>query len=314
MKNLISLFTLLSLFLSATQLFAQEGNPDDSVSWNKSGSFNFGIANTAFSNWAAGGTNNVAISALSDGKISRKTTKSLWEMRWLMSFGMSRVGDKKQPFKKNDDQIIIGSDYSRKLNNHLSVSAFGEFRSQFASSYQYAINPATGIDEKGKLLSRMFAPAYLLTALGGKYTAKHFSVSVLPLTGKFTFVLDDSLSSRWSFGQTPGEKIRSELGTVINFNLAASPFENVLVKSNLNLFSAYPKFIREIDVNWEGMVVFKINKFLNVGFLMQLIYDQDILISKADGTKTRDVQFKHVLNFNLGYKFAENVKRLRKGL
>jgi hypothetical protein len=157
----------------------------------------------------------------------------------------------------------------------------------------------------------MFAPAYLLTAVGGKYTEKNFSMSLLPLTGKFTFVLDDSLSSKWSFGQSPGEKIRSELGTAYNFNLALSPLENVLFKTNLNLFSAYPKYLKEIDVNWEGMFVFKVNKYLNISVLGQLIYDQDIVILKADGRKARDIQFKHVFTFNVGYKFDTELKKTK---
>ena len=308
MKTGLFILCFFTLFSFAQ---AQENQVQDSVKWKRNGSFNFGISNTGFSNWAAGGTNALAIATLIEGKITRKTQKTLFEMRWLMSYGVTRIGDNNQLFKKNDDQIIVGTEFGKNFAPKWTASIFGEFRSQFTNAYSYKKDPISGVEQTDKLLSRIFAPAYLLVASGVKYNSKYFTTSISPATGKFTLVLDDSLSSKWSFGQNPGEKMRSEIGTVINFNLAATPFENVELKSNLNLFSGYKQYIKEIDVNWEAMVILKVNKFLNVSFLTQLIYDQDIVIPQADGSKKQAIQFKHLLNVNLAYKFASASERVK---
>jgi hypothetical protein len=79
--------------------------------------------------------------------------------------------------------------------------------------------------------------------------------------------------------------------------------ENVKLSSTLNLFANY-EHLTQIDVNWENLIVFKVNKYLTTSFSTQLIYDHDVLIpQEEDGIAKRAIQFKHVLNINVGYTF-----------
>ena len=84
------------------------------------------------------------------------------------------------------------------------------FKSQFASGYDYDVEPK-------KMISKFMAPGYLTAALGMDYKTDGFSVLMAPVSGKFTFVNDQTLSDDGAFGVDPGKKARAELGASYNF-------------------------------------------------------------------------------------------------
>jgi hypothetical protein len=80
--------------------------------------------------------------------------------------------------------------------------------------------------------------------------------------------------------------------------------ENVNFSTNLMLFSPYKKY-GNIDVTWETLTSFKINKFLSTNFATQLLYF-DNARPKFDTERkvnTHAVQFRHVLNIGFLAKF-----------
>ena len=120
--------------------------------------------------------------------------------------------------------------------------------------------------------------------------------------GKFTFVSDDDLAALGAFGVDPGSNSRIEFGSNLLATLDLPVMENLSFKSTLNFFTSYSTF-GEIDTNWDTLLVMKVNKWFNATFGTQLIYDKDILIDTGDGVPADAVQFKHVLNFGLNFKF-----------
>ncbi len=297
---LIFLFVVLSF----SNLSAQETTPTDSVPprWKSSGAASLSFSNVGLSNWAGGGDNAISIGSLLDGKAIRETDKSLWENYLNAALGVARVGGDNSIFKKTDDQLILGTKYGYKFSKRWSLAGGLELRSQFAPGYTYATN-AEGREVEDMLISKFLAPGYLNAGLGIQYTNKVFSATLSPLTGKTTLVLEDSLANAGAFGVKPGEKVRFELGNNINMRLELNVLENVTFKSALNLFTNYGT-LGNTDINWETLLVFKVNKFINASFGTQLIYDHDILIEQPNGDFDRKVQFKHVLNLNVGYKFS----------
>ncbi len=297
-------YLIIFTFLSSACLVAQETAPTDSLPplWRASGAASLSFSNVGLSNWAGGGDNSISIGSLIDGKAIRETEKSLWENYLNAALGVARVGGDNSIFKKTDDQLILGTKYGYKFSKRWSFAGGLELRSQFAPGYTYAIN-ADGKEVEDVLISRFLAPGYLNGGLGVQYTNKVFSATLAPLTGKVTLVLEDSLANAGAFGVTPGEKVRFELGNNINMKLELNVLENVTFKSALNLFTNY-NTLGNTDINWETLLVFKVNKFINASFGTQLIYDHDILIGQNDGSFDRKVQFKHVLNLNVGYKFS----------
>jgi hypothetical protein len=167
-------------------------------------------------------------------------------------------------------------------------------------------------------ISDLFSPAYLLVALGLDYKPNnYFSAFLAPLTAKITFVNDQVLSDAGAFGVNPGEKTRSEVGGYLRAIYTKNDFKgeflkNISFTTKIDLFSNYNNNPQNIDVNWETLIAMKVNKYISVNLITQLIYDDDIKVpvdrndngtietDEAPGSRT---QFKEILGVGLSYKF-----------
>lgn len=104
-------------------------------------------------------------------------------------------------------------------------------------------------------ISDLFAPAYLTLALGLDYKPNaNFSAFLAPATAKFTIVANDSLSNKGSFGVTPGDKLKSEVGGYIRAIYTKNDFKAELLKNvsfttKIDLFSNYANNPQNIDVS-----------------------------------------------------------------
>ena len=131
-----------------------------------------------------------------------------------------------------------------------------------------------------------------------------FYLFLSPLTGKSTFVLDDSLSNAGAFGVDPGKNMRNEFGGFLKMAFTKDIWKNVTLNSKLDLFSNYAEEPQNIDVNWEVLVSMKVNKFLSANINTRLIYDDDTKYIDEEGVERgARVQFKEVLGIGLSYKF-----------
>ncbi|MBK8927730.1 MAG: hypothetical protein IPM74_17965 [Crocinitomicaceae bacterium] len=79
--------------------------------------------------------------------------------------------------------------------------------------------------------------------------------------------------------------------------------ENITITSKLSLFSNYANNPQNIDVNWENLIEFKVNKYISATLATHLIYDDDIDITDADGNTGPRTQFKEVIGIGFSYKF-----------
>ena len=167
------------------------------------------------------------------------------------------------------------------------------------------------------------APGYALAAIGFDYKPNDkFSAFIAPVTGKFTFVNDDSLAKVGAFGvqkeirdaNNPAIitqnylKFRQELGAYMKVQYQTKVMENITFQTVLELFSNYLNNPENIDVNWTTLTTFKVNKFISATLATQLIYDDDIDVLRNNsesksGTVGPDIQFKQVLGVGFTYKF-----------
>jgi len=278
--------------------------PDTVKIWKKGGSFSATFANVGLSNWAGGGQSSIALGAILNLTATRKTEKSTWENILLVQYGMARVGKSDfNLFKKTDDNFQFDSKYSYNLGKNWSSSSSMNFRTQMAKGYFFT-RDSLGKENQGQLISNLLSPGYLLFATGIRYQTKIFNMRYSPLAAKFTFVMNDSLANIGAFGVEEGQNIRSEFGSNFDASINYDLMENMKLSSTLNLFANYEN-LTQIDVNWENLIVFKVNKYFTTSFSTQLIYDHDILISQEGSNEApkRAIQFKHVLNINVGYTF-----------
>lgn len=275
------------------------GQELDSIQLTKSASWGVNFANVGLSNWAAGGESSVALGTVLNSKLVRKKGLGTWTNQFDFALGGARVGDK--DFRKTDDNIILQTKYTQRFSKKFRFSAIGIFRTQLLYGFKFRADPLNEGEELREKISGFMSPGYLSLNLGFDYQPSDvLSVSLAPTSGKFTFVSDQTLADAGAFGVNEGENSRAEFGANLLVAVDVPVMDNINWKSSLNLFSNYTEF-GTIDVNWESLVVMKVNKWFNSSLGTQLIYDKDILIAQEDGSVESAVQFKHVLNFGLNF-------------
>lgn len=306
------LFTfLLALFVfSPLSAFQEKSAPKDTVAaipdsliyWKDGGRFNLNVQQVGLTNWAAGGESSVAIGAAIEGFVNYEKGETVWENKAKIGYGIIRNGDSKNRFEKTDDQIALSSKYSQKFSEKVLMTSALNFKTQMDEGVKIE-NIPNSTDKRRRLISDFMSPGYLQASLGLTYRdEKGFSSTLSPFTGRFTFVLNDSLSNAGAFGVDPGEPIRSEAGISLTGGIKKDLMENVKLQTNFNLFSNYEKFPNTV-VNIEAGLNLKVNNFIQSNISSQLIYDDDVVITRSDGSRGRDVQIKNVINvgFTLGF-------------
>jgi hypothetical protein len=224
--------------------------------------------------------------------------KNNWGNFLSTIYGLQKQGS--NDIQKNEDNIEIISKYGRQVSNKWYYTVNLNFRTQYSPGYASA--------EDSIKISDFFAPAYLNLATGLDFKPNdNFSLLLAPVSGKFTFVLDDYLSSIGQYGVDPGQNTRSEFGGTIQMIYSKENIiKNVTLTTNLDLFSNYFENPEKIDVNWQLYIDFKVNDFLALSLNTHLIYDYDVKFPEIqDGQEvlTDKVQFKEAFTFGLAFTF-----------
>lgn len=315
--KLITLVFFLSVFNIAlySQVTEAEKNlrtltADTTQGWKNGGVFAVNLAQTSLKNWAAGGQNSVAVNGMFSVFANLINGKSRWDNSLDMGYGLLKQG-KNEDFRKTDDKIDFLSKYGREAFTNFYYAALLNFKTQMTPGYNYP-------DVTNKI-SDMFSPAYLLIAIGMDYKPNaNFSAFIAPLTVKFTFVTDDTLSAAGAFGVEPGKTLKSEIGGYLRAIYTKNDFKgefmkNIAFTTKIDLFSNYADNPQNIDVSWENLIAMKVNKYISVNLNTHLMYDDNILI-KIDRNNDGDVidiedvpgkriQFKEIFGVGLSYKF-----------
>ena len=283
MKNfylLSRLIFLLTFFLYAQGLLAQQ-NPADTLltskdsTWVYDGSLAVNFSQVQLNNWAGGGQSSISAGTIITLGATYTEGKSLWENRLDIAYGLMRQGnDENDDFRKTDDIFNIVSKYNYRIDNHIYITALADFLTQLNAGYEYT---ETNGEVDRTLISEFLAPGFLVSSIGATYKeGKTFSLTLSPFTSKLTFVLNDSLSNAGAFGIDPGDNIRSEFGTALRTQFEKEVYTNMNFRTSLNLFSNYGDFAHT-DVNWEGLLSLKVNRFIQSTIAAQLIYDHDVI-------------------------------------
>lgn len=313
MKNitivLALLFTNYAAMAQVTEAEAQlkEVKTDSLSGWKKGLAMGINANQTSLTNWAAGGQSSFALNTVFTGFASYKTPKLTWDNTIDLGYGFLNQEGVKY-VKKTDDKIDIMSKFGREAVKNFYYAVLLNFKTQFTTGYKYP-NDSTRIK-----ISNFFAPAYLVGALGMDYKPNtHWSIFAAPLTGKLTFVTDTMLSNAGAFGVKKGEKLRQELGGYIRIVYSKNDFQmewlkNLSLTTKLDLFSNYLDKPENVVVNWETLLIMKVNKYINVNLATQLIYDDKIKIGKdtnGDGvidSSSPRIQFKEIFGVGITVK------------
>lgn len=270
-------------------------------SWAKGATFGLQFTQSSFHQWVAGGENSYTVAGLAKMFLTYSKNKVKWENTLDMNYGFIQQGN--QEVFKSDDRFELNSAIGKQAKKKWYYTGQLNFRTQFSPGYQ--------IDALSKSkISNLLAPAYLTLSMGMEYKPKDgFSWLVSPITGKTTFVMDDGLAALGLFGVDPGKNVRHEFGGLTRVSWKQSLGKNIGFNTNLTLFSNYLNNPQNIDVNWDLLVTFKVNEWLNFNVTAIMIYDDDIAVPKDrnddgifDGSG-KGIQLKEVFALGLSYSF-----------
>ncbi|SIT94219.1 Protein of unknown function [Pontibacter indicus] len=319
--RILSLFILLSHFslvsTSAQDIPVPVQNPlaDTAAApniWDFGGTGTVNFSQVSLSNWAAGGQSSLSALGILNLYGNYKKGKNAWNNTLDLTYGTVKLQE--QRLRKSDDRLELNLKYGRQASSKWFYTAQLNTRTQISPTYT---------PERDSVISNFMAPAFVLASIGMDYKPNSkLSVFISPFTGKFTAVLNQRMADYGAFGVEPaqrdlegnlipgtGERLREEFGGFVNVRFRNEIFKNVTLQSKADLFSNYLHNAKNIDVSWENLVNFKVNKFLSASLFLHMIYDDDILIDvdrSGDGTldgKGPRLQLKETLGIGFSYKF-----------
>lgn len=280
--------------------------------WDFGGTGTVNFSQVSLSNWAAGGQSSLSALGILNLYGNYKKGKNTWNNTLDLTYGTVKLQE--QRLRKSDDRLELNLKYGRQASSKWFYTAQLNTRTQISPTYT---------PERDSVISNFMAPAFVLASIGMDYKPNSkLSVFISPFTGKFTAVLNQRMADYGAFGVEPaqrdlegnlipgtGERLREEFGGFVNVRFRNEIFKNVTLQSKADLFSNYLHNAKNIDVSWENLVNFKVNKFLSASLFLHMIYDDDILIDvdrSGDGTldgKGPRLQLKETLGIGFSYKF-----------
>lgn len=201
MKKQIILFAFLAGMSVAA--IAQDETPKPAGVWTTSSTPALKISEFMFDNWATSGNSQIDATATFFGNYKYTHPRFVWDNIADLAYGYAwqdlAEGDTLfETRRKSNDKIDLTSVISWNAYKGWGASFSANLKTQFGNGYEYT---GVGANQTQDLVSSFFAPAYLTTALSFEHKRDNWSVSLSFITGKTTFVTNDSLIAK---GKTYG--------------------------------------------------------------------------------------------------------------
>lgn len=259
-----------TLALTAAVATAQEEAAAQAGSWTTSTTPALKVSEHLFNNWSKSGNSTFDITATYFGNYKYTHPKYVWDNVADLAYGygwqdLEPEGVLFETRRKSNDKIDLTSAISWKPFSKMpdwGAAFTANLKTQFGAGREYA-----GIEDKeGTVVSNFFAPAYLTTALSFEYKKPDWSVSLSFLTGKTTFVTDDSLISQgYNYGVIQPDDFDATdpttfshayfaLGSYIKAQyLKKDLLPNLDLYARLELFYDYNKSLFDNNMGWKSI-------------------------------------------------------------
>lgn len=284
----------LAFFTGILIVNAQDKTPKDSLEgWKKGGTITFLFNQSQFSNWVAGGRDNIAGNLGVNYNFNYKKGKWSWDNNIMAAYGLTKIED--DPVEKTDDRFEYNSLVGKQIKDtNWDFSFFLNFRTQFDEGLIDAVDPDTGEDITVKN-SQIFSPAYLALGPGIQWKRDdNLKFNVAPATSRFTFVNDIFTVNGPAFGVDQGETTRFEIGFYASGYYKFTVVKNVTMENIISFYSNYLENAQNVDVNYQINFVAQINKYLTTNLSLQALYDDDAI---------GRLQFREVFGIGVNYLF-----------
>lgn len=248
MKHLLCISLLLTLTAQSQT---------DSTTWKHNVVAGLTATQMSFTDWAGGGENALAYTAVIDGKSVQDLETINWSNSYKLAYGQTRLGSK--PLRKTDDKLEFESVLSYKVGTLVNPYASLTFKTQFDVGYKYddATNTKT-------VLSRFWAPAYLTQSIGVGYAPRpeiktRLGAALREVRTKSGYI----------------ETNRTEGGIESVTDVQISVEQNLLFTSKLELFAPFNN-IDVVVVRSDNTLAAKVSTVVSVTLNVQLINDANV--------------------------------------
>ena len=291
---------------------------DSLTFWKFEGRTRLNIQTVFLSDWADGGESSVSGAMYFDMRLKYEKGNFKFENFFNTSYGMQLY--RYSNSRKTEDKFKYTTSVAHQFKKNWFYNAQAEVKSQYSKGYKY---PNDSVE-----VSDFFAPGYLTISLGiENESIKGLSIFVSPIAGKLIFVMNQDLADEGKFGVkkaeknadgeiiTPGENLKAELGVNVKLRYRQELFKNVDLSSYLVLYNNYadpdPMNRWNIDVDWETLFDFTINRYFVANLYIHMIYDHNTKIpvyEVVDGDRTevgetKKLQIKQNYGLGLAFKF-----------
>ncbi len=249
--------------------------------------------NLVSNNWYQGGNSNMSVLGVLNAQFNYDNKKNVQfenNAEWRMGFYFVDDSTALRAINTNNDLIRLNSKLGYKINGNWFYSGNIEFSTQLLKNYR-AVNSNT-------LKSTFLSPIRLNAGIGLDYKyQKIFSLALSPVAYKYIYLheKDPKVLNPNLFGIKKGEYKLSEIGSSLRAQVSYAPSKEIQLDSKLYFFTNYEK----VEIDWEIIGNFTINRFLSTRLSLNPRYDNTILLTK--GEKAR-LQFKEFLSFGFSYK------------
>ncbi len=247
--------------------------------------------NYVSSNWYQGGNSNFAFLSIITGEVNYDNFKNVqWDNRFEWRTGLSSViGNSKHKIMINDDILRYNTKFGLKAGGNWYYSVSGELSTQLFDSYK----SITSNEYKG----RLFTPVRANLGVGLDYKYKKaFSLMLAPVAFKYIYVNDTLHVNQNLFGIKKGENQLKQIGSSFRAQLDLTPARNWDLDSKLTFYTDYKK----VEVDWEIVNNFIINRFLTTRISFNPRFDNTIILKQGEKSK---IQFKELMSIGFSYRF-----------
>lgn len=291
MKKILFFGSLMLAFNS----YAQEQPVQDSVkAWSIIGQNTLMLNQSAFSNWVAGGANNIGWQAGINYNLTYEKDKDLWENIIILGYGMNNtqgVGN-----RKTQDVINLSTNYGRKISDNWYASVGAGLITQFAPGYEDGNNP------DASKISNFMAPGYVNLGAGFTYKpSDNFTMTLRPANARFTFVLDKNLQYAGNYGlKNDGDSMLFQFGFLGTAQYKVKLMENITLQNTASVFSNYLDHPERLVLSYGGILNMKVNKYISTNVTLDLLYDHN---------QIKKTQLKQTLGIGFAYNIDNGRKR-----
>lgn len=193
-----TLILLSAMLMAATMVNAQDDNAP-AGQWTTTSTPALKASEFFFDNWSSSGNSQIDVTGTFFGNYKYTHPKFVWDNVADLAYGYawqdlddSDTSAFFETRRKSNDKIDLTSALSWNAYKGWGASFTANLKTQFGNGYEYSGFGAESERTK-QLVSGFFSPAYLTTALSFEHKRDNWSVSLSFLTGKTTFVTNDSL-------------------------------------------------------------------------------------------------------------------------